>query len=262
MQKYRQLTDNLSQAFQRCETITVLSSDLPSSLDEAEAIQDAVISGLGPIAAWKLGATQASGLVKTGLPRFFFGALPADRVTRGGGTVAGTWHATVGVECEYAFRFDRDITPGSVVDIDIVKAAIGGVHPAFEIPATRYDGALGCHGGLANVADDGLSGWLVVGAACASGSLERFADSAVRLTVDGKVVAEGTAATRIDGFPYELLTDFVELALARGHTIAKGHFVVPGSCTGRTMVPLGAAIVGDFAELGSVEAVFRASEGK
>ena len=259
MHNAQELGVRLSRAFRDFDTFALAEAERPAGLDEAEKIQDAMIAGLGSDLTWKLGATQAAGLAAMGLPRFFFGALPAERVVRGGGVVAGPWREEIGVECEYAFRFERDLKPGAQVDIDMVKAAIGGVHAAFEIPATRYSVGLSGYGGLGNVADDGLAGWLVVGEEIARDQFESLSNNVVRLLADGKVMGEGVAAKRIDRFPYDLLTDFVRLGTPAATPSGRGN-VVPGSCTGYVKVPLGAAIQGDFGGLGKVEAVFQSFE--
>jgi 2-keto-4-pentenoate hydratase len=245
----------LSRAFRSFETIELTEAELPTSLAVAEQIEDAMIAKLGPIAAWKLGATHSSGLAKMGLPRFFLGALPAGRVAPAR-RVAGNWRDSVGVECEYAFRFTRDFAPGTTIDSAMVKAGIGGVHAAFEIPESCYKVGLGGYGGLAGIADDGTAGWLVIGEEIEKGAPEGLVDRPVWLQLDDKVIVEGMAAGRIDRFPYDLLADFARVATSRGHTIRAGHYVVPGSCTGYVPVPLGAPVAADFAGRAKVEAVF------
>lgn len=255
------LAGELSRAFQTGQTISPAATDFPVTLEQAEAVQDAMVASLGPVGAWKLGATHHTGLAKMNIPRFFCGALPVSRLAVGGGTVKGNWQNTVGVECEYAFRFSRDIEPGADISVEAVRQSIAAVHAAFEIPGTRYSGKLGCHGGFANIADDGLSGWLVVGEEIARSDFDSLADRPVRLVVDGEVACEGTAGQRIDDFAYPLLAKFAELATGRGYTIRAGQFVVTGSCNGYTQVPLGVPVKGDFGGLGQVDAVFVGSEG-
>ena len=261
MLNVQEFAAKLSRAFGAYETVTVDKGELPIGMDDAEKAEDAMIGQLGPIGAWKLGATNAAALASTGLPRFFLGALPAARVSKSGGIVTGPWSGDIGVECEYAFRFQRDLIPGAPVDSDTVKAAIGGVHAAFEIPSTRYSVGLGNYGGFATVADDGAAGWLVVGEEIARTGFENLRENIVRFMEGDRALGEGSAATHIERFPYELLTDFVRLALARGHTIKAGQFVVPGSCTGYVKAPLGVPLTGDFGGLGKVEAVFVARQG-
>lgn len=261
MQNTQILAGELARAFQDFGTLSVDTGNLPATLADAEAVQDVMVAQLGAISAWKLGATQAVGLAKMNLPRFFFGALPAARVVQGGGRVAGNWRDTVGVECEYAFCFSRDLVPGSDVGVEAIRDSIASVSAAFEIPATRYAGKLGCHGGFANVADDGLSGWLVLGEEIARGDFDSLARRPVRLLVEGRVVSEGIAGERIDDFAYVLLSRFAALATGRGYTIRAGQYVVPGSCTGCTQVPLGVPVTGDFGGLGQVTAVFNTIEG-
>ena len=71
--------------------------------------------------------------------------------------------AQAGVESEIAFRFGRDLDPrGAPWSAEEVRAAITGVHPAIEVPQTRF-AALGQFGAFGLIADNGASGLGIVG---------------------------------------------------------------------------------------------------
>lgn len=249
------LAATLARAFRSGECVSPATEELPADMESAERIQDAMIAEIGPVAAWKLGAAAKSGRVQMGLPRMFIGALPTDRVYRTGATVPGQWTQSVGVECEYAYRFSRNMPArGGRGTAEEVRAAIGGIHAAFEIPATRFSG-IGVHGGFAQVADNGAAGWIVIGEECVADRWEAMLDAPVRLAVAGQLHAEGSAA-EIDGTPFDVIVNFVQMAHDRGYDIRAGQFVVTGSCTGYTYVPLDAPIAAEFSLGGTVEAVF------
>lgn len=248
------LATALLEATQREERITPSLVDLPSSLEEAEAIQDALIARLGPIGAWKLGATTAAVRELYALPRAFLGAIPAACLSEAG-TVRGPWRETVGVECEYAFRLSRNLPPGDEpVSAQDVASAIGSVHPALEIPASRFP-KIGAYGGHALIADNGAVGWAVVGPGRPLESPQSILRAKVRLLVAGQKRAEGTAAV-IDGMPLDVIVDFVRLAHQRGYSIGAGQYVLAGSCTGYSTVALDTPVSATFEGLGSLDVVF------
>ena len=87
-------------------------AEIPASLAEAEAVQDAVVAGtIRKIGAWKLGATVKSVREGFGLERGFFGVLPAERVLPSGAEPPASDLPQAGVESEIAFRFGRDLDP-------------------------------------------------------------------------------------------------------------------------------------------------------
>lgn len=251
----RRLAARLLAAHQSGAPISPTVAETVPTLDAAEAVQDSTIAGLGPIGGWKLGATMASVRTALGVPRIFLGAVPAGRVILGD-RLAGPWQGPVGIESEYAFRFQRDLPPGEAeISTDAVIAAIGSVHAAFEIPASRYVSGIGGEGGLMLVADNGAAGWLVIGEGREPAAIPDLVHAEVQLIVEGKACAGGTAAA-IDGAPFEVITAFVRLAHARGYTVRAGQFVATGSCTGYTQVPLGMKVVAEFPHIGQVRAVF------
>jgi 2-keto-4-pentenoate hydratase len=235
--------------------VSTCPGDAVATLEGAEAVQDQFIATLGSIAGWKLGATMAPIRVTLGLPRPFFGAVPAGRVAKSG-ILFGPWSDTVGIESEYAFRFGRNLTPGESVTKETVANAIESVHAAFEIPASRYAKGVGGEGGLMLVADNGAGGWIIVGEGRAPTSIADLVHAQVRLSVSGELRAEGNAEP-IDGAPFEILAEFVRLAHKRGYSIEAGQFVVTGSCTGYTQVPLGAELIAEFTHIGRVRTVLQ-----
>ncbi|MEJ1968810.1 MAG: hypothetical protein WDN03_09315 [Rhizomicrobium sp.] len=226
-------------------------------MDAAERVQDEMIAALGSIAAWKVGAAARSGREQMGLPRMFVGALPEYRVFQSGAVVRGPWEVTVGVESEYAYRFAHDLPARpQPCAMETLTSAIGSVHAAFEIPASRFSG-IGAHGGFALVADNGSAGWLVVGEGKTVQDWRSLVDAPVDLWVAGERRASGSAAG-IDGMPLDVVLDFVHILHRRGYGIRAGQYVVTGSCTGYEQIPLDTSVRADFSALGQVSAVFTA----
>jgi 2-keto-4-pentenoate hydratase len=131
---------------------------------------------------------------------------------------------------------------------------VGSLHPAIEIIDSRYADWLKVS--LPSiVADMGSNGALVVGPAVKRWRTLDLAKPAVRMTVDGKVVGEGTGAA-VMGDPADALVWLANLARRRGG-LAAGDMVTTGTCTGLQRAPAGAStVVGDFGKLGSVTIKF------
>ncbi|GAV36068.1 2-oxopent-4-enoate hydratase [Roseomonas mucosa] len=228
-------------------------AEIPASLAEAEAVQDAVVAGtIRKIGAWKLGATVKSVREGFGLERGFFGVLPAERVLPSGAEPPASDLPQAGVESEIAFRFGRDLDPrGAPWSAEEVRAAITGVHPAIEVPQTRF-AALGQFGAFGLIADNGASGLGIVGEGVADWTPEELLDLRVSVSFDGAEAASGTGAL-VEGGPFGATVAFVALANARGYTIQTGQYVLTGSCTGCLQPPRPGLVRASFGRFGAVE---------
>jgi 2-keto-4-pentenoate hydratase len=254
------LATRLTDAFDTAAIVTPDATELPGDYDAAAQVRDAMARGLGPAAAFKLGATIAAVRATLGLPRAFFGALPAARVFRDGDTVAGAAARQTGVESEYGFRLAVDVTDANrPADVAALAALIDAVHPALEIPGTRFAG-LGQHGGLALMADGGAAGALVLGEAVPFDAAADFAGAPVLLEIGGKPAAQGQGAV-IDGGPLAPVPGFLRDALAAGYALPAGTVIVTGSCTGYVEAPRGEAVVARFPALGGASVSMRFGAG-
>jgi 2-keto-4-pentenoate hydratase len=239
----------LAESFDSAKIVVPAPEDLPADVAAATAIKDALAREIGPAAAFKLGATIAAVRANLGLPAPFFGALPASRVFQDGDTVSGGGARQTGVESEYGFRLSQDVTADNLpADAAGLAALIDAVHPALEIPGTRF-ASLGVHGGLALMADGGAAGALVLGPACAFDPGTDYGAAPVILEVNGAVAVEGGGAV-IDNGPLGPLTAFFRNALAAGYRLKAGQVIVTGSCTGYVEVPRGQRVVARFPALG------------
>jgi 2-keto-4-pentenoate hydratase len=254
------LPERLAAAFETADVVVPAAGELPADMPAAERIKDALARTLGPAHAFKLGATIAAVQANLGLQGPFFGALPASRVFPDGATVAGGAARQTGVESEYGFRLSRDLTEADLPgDVAGLAGIIDAVHPAIEIPGTRF-AALGVHGGLALMADGGAAGALVLGPAQPFDPGADFNAAPVVLEIGGKQAAEGRGDI-IDNGPLWPLLAFLRKALATGYTLRAGQVIVTGSCTGYIEVPRGETVVARFAALGGAEVSMRFGPG-
>ncbi|TNE67283.1 MAG: hypothetical protein EP335_01520 [Alphaproteobacteria bacterium] len=252
------LTEKIIRAYETGTVASLEGTERPDSLEAAEQAQDRVLASLGFVAAaWKLGASNQASRKGLGLPRPFSGLLRVDdMLPTGGSTDITTWRQR-GVECEPAVRFATDLParPGVVYSEARVAAAIGSLHPALEIPHTRFRTLATTEGPFALVADNGASGKCVIGRANGA-SITSIADMAVSLRLDGEVAASGTLQALIDR-PLALVCDHVNRITARGHDVKAGDYVLLGSLTPYTDVPGPCHIEADFGDFGKVSITYR-----
>ncbi len=242
------LAARIATAFNTREIVEPAVGELPTDLAGADQLVDAIASRLGPIGAFKLGATIAQVRATLGLPRQFFGPIPQSRIYPDGADVPDLVARQRGVESEYAFRLARDLTAADAgLDAAGLMDAIDRVHASIEIPGSRFVG-LGAHGGFALAADVGAVGSLVIGPGQPLGDPARLIDAPVVLEVEGAEPVIGGGAV-IDGGPFGPLLSFVQTALARGYTLKAGQFIASGSCTGYVEVPVGRRITARFTGL-------------
>lgn len=236
-------------------TAALEESERPSSLAEAEVLQDDVLVHLGVAAGgWKLGATNHASRVALGFDRPFSGLLPKANILANAATVDVSRWRQRGVECELAVMLRADVSPeiGRVWHPADMLALFGPLLPAFEIPQTRFATLATTEGPFALVADNGAAGYAVVGEADTAVNCTDAADIAVQLHVDGEQVATGDM-TAFVARPDVLLADHVNRMSARGYSLAAGEYVFLGSLTPYCAVMGAAEIVADFGALGTVK---------
>ena len=239
----------------------------PGTAEDGYAIQKAFVAAWGePVAGWKAGATaiaiqQRFGLTEPFLGPFFAPSVmasparaPADRFEHRG-PLRGAPKPGVGLEVEFAFRMGRDLAPGqgSYSEAQVLDA-IDAMIPAFEIIAPRFHAIPFDNPGTA-IADCGVNGGMVLGKPVTAWRGLDYASHKTRLVVDGRTVAEGTGALVL-GHPFKSLTWLVNGVTKRGFGLSKGQILTTGSMTGIAYADQGATAIGDFGNLGKVEACF------
>lgn len=249
------LASVLARGFRSMEVVDPPPELLPGNMKAAESLQDATVARIGTIAAWKLGATIASVRANLGLPHAFFGAIPDDHVVSSPAFIPADQVRALGIEPEIAYRLARDLKPGAEpLSDEVVRAAIGSVHPSIEIPSTRF-AELGCHGGFALAGDNGATGWLVVGKPFAPKDEAGLLDQRVTVSADREILGEGSARA-IEKGPFGALVEHVHRAHSRGYTLSAGQYIATGSCAGYVKVPPNEEVLAEFGAAGSVSLTF------
>ena len=246
----------------RCAGTTL--SGLPERLrplDEAggHAIQAELptVSGL-PVVGWKIAATSAAGQAHINVSGPLPGRILSRFVHEVGEAVSLAGNRMRVVEPEFAFRLGADLPPQAAPrSQQEVLAGVTTLHPAFEVPDSRYTDFT-VAGEAQLLADDACCGEFVFGVAAPEAWREQdLAAARVQASVFDAAGSEryrrdgdGSAAL---GDPRAALTWLVNALSARGISLAAGQFVSTGTC----MVPLaitpGDRVLADYGCFGKIE---------
>ncbi len=228
----------------------------PRSAAEGHAIQAELgaVSGRA-VVGWKIAATSQAGQQHINVSGPLAGRILAGGVYALGDTVSLAGNHMRVVEPEFGFRIGSDLparaTPRSQAE---VLAAVASLHPAFEVPDSRF--AVFTQAGEAQLlADDACCGPFMFGPPAPEAwrtlDLSAHRVHASVAGADGKprYAREGVGSAALSD-PRSALTWLVNDLSVRGITLAAGAFVSTGTC----MVPLevepGDRVRADYGVLG------------
>lgn len=204
-----------------------------------------------PPFGWKLAATSLAGQAHIGVDGPLIGRILAERVIGNGGECALGSNLMRVAELEFAFRFAEDITPGTPLSDGDLLNRIGSLHPAIEIPDSRFDNFERV-GAPQLIADNACAHRFLLGAEAPD--LWRGLDlaaHAVRGTINDGPPRPGIGSNVLGG-PLIALRWFVDEMSALGITIRAGQIVTTGTCLPPMTIAPGDRVHGDFGALGQV----------
>lgn len=205
-----------------------------------------------PLFGWKLAATSKAGQAHIGVDGPMAGRLLAERrIDDGGDCVLGTNLMRV-AELEFAFRMSASLSPRTTPYAqDEVMAAVATLHPAIEVPDSRYN-QFETAGEAQLIADNACAHRFVLGAATtADWRGIDLATHAVRALRNGEPAGDGTGANVL-GDPRIALTWLANELSAIGVTLKAGQAIITGTCVKPLPVAVGDRIEGDFGVLGRI----------
>lgn len=236
----------------------------PKTPGEAYVVQDGLIDQLlshygGTVIGYKVACTNVTAQRQLHvdapfsgrlLSAFYFESSPekAARVD------AGQFFMRV-VEAEFAFEMARDLPPANAPRRrEEIAAAVKGVLPGIEIVDSRFDDWTSI-GAPSLIADNACNAAWVKGRLVADWQRIDLAAQAVRVTVNGKLLREGSGSNVL-GHPLHALEWLVNNLSARGLGLKAGQYVTTGVTTEVYMGERGDRITADFGPVGSVDLDF------
>lgn len=239
-------------ANQRIEALPVECR--PATRIEGYRVQSQVARLSGQkIFGWKIAATSKAGQQHIGVDGPLAGRLLEKRVFPSGANVSLANNIMNVAEAEFAFRMARDLRPRKTpYVIDEVIAAVASMHPAIEIPDSRYREFVSV-GAAQLIADNACASYFVLGPpTVANWRQYNLARHPVTAHVNGNLAREGRGENVL-GDPRIALTWIAnELSLV-GDMLRSGETITTGTCIAPAAVAAGDHVVADFGEFGCVE---------
>ena len=240
--------------------------ELPAAIRPAGRAQGYAIQSLlerrtkRPLFGWKIAATSAAGQKHIGVDRPLAGRLLAERVCQDGAAISLTGNRMRVAECEFAFRLARDLEPraqGYVVAE--VMAAVATLHPAIEIPDSRYR-TFEQVGAAQLIADNACADLFILGAATTCNwralDLPRHAVTATIEHAGHLPQHHHGLGANVLGDPRVALAWLVNELAALGVTLKAGAVVTTGTCVTPIAVAPGDELRANFGPVGEVGARF------
>jgi 2-keto-4-pentenoate hydratase len=229
----------------------------PATLEDGYAVQALLEPRVStPLFGWKIAATSQAGQRHIGVDGPLGGRLLRERARNSGAQLPLRDNQMRVAEPEFAFRLARDLPPrAQPYTIQEVLAAVDTLHPAIEIPDSRYDDFARV-GAAQLIADNACAHYFVLGPpAPADWRARDLAQHAVTASVTGKLRRDGTGANVL-GDPRVALAWLANQLSRLGITLAAGQAVTTGTCLIPLPVEPGDHVIADFGNLGTVEVRF------
>jgi 2-keto-4-pentenoate hydratase len=230
----------------------------PADRSDGYAIQRTVARlSRQEVIGWKIAATSIVGQRHIGVDGPLAGGLLQNRVITGSGPddspeipLAGN-HMRV-AEAEFAFRLRRPLAAReSVYGVREVMDAVDSLHPAIEIPDSRYENfAVG--GAPQLIADCACAYWLVIGRAATDGWRQLdLSTHGVETYLNGAPAASGIGANVLRD-PRLALTWLANELRTYGGGLQAGEWVTTGTCITPVAIAPGDHFRADFGTLGAL----------
>ena len=206
------------------------------------------------VAGWKIAATSPAGQKHIGVDGPLAGPLLAKRVLADGATISLDGNIMMVAEAEFAFKFARALPKrDNPYTKDEVLAAVASLHPAIEVPDSRYNNFVRV-GAPQLIADAACADWFVLGAPTAADWRSRdLVTHGVDAYRNGEKAATGSGVNVL-GDPRIALTWLVNELRTYADGIAAGQFVTTGTCVVPVPIQRGDEIRVDFGEFGTTHA--------
>ncbi|PIT00062.1 hydratase [Bradyrhizobium nitroreducens] len=228
----------------------------PQSRADGYAIQAALeTQSPGKLFGWKIAATSESGQRHINVAGPLAGRIMSDTVIADGGTASMKGNAMRVGEPEFCFRMGRDLPPRATpYTVDEVLAAVDTLHPAIEIPDSRFVDFAGA-GEAQLIADNACAHLFVLGAATsANWRAMDLVEERPQITLRGqRYIGHGK---NVLGDPRVALAWLANELSGLGITLRAGQVVTTGTCHSPLPIEAGDHFAVDFGVLGKASVGF------
>jgi 2-keto-4-pentenoate hydratase len=219
---------------------------------------------------WKIAATSIAGQQHIRVDGPLAGRLLGEQVRPVASTVSLLHNRMSVLECEFAFKIGTSLPARSQPYAQAeVLAAVASLHPAFEIPDSRFS-AFEVVGAPQLIADNACAHLFALGPAtsCNWRTLD-LAKHVVTAMLYQKVSGQESShdlppqahhgvGANVLGDPRNALTWLVNELSALGLTLEAGMIVTTGTCTTPIPVQAGDRVMASFGVIGDIELSFSA----
>ena len=228
----------------------------PRSRAEAYAIQGRIENySNGKLFGWKIAATSEAGQKHINVDGPMAGRILSETVIPDGGTASMAGNEMRVAEPEFAFRMATDLPPrAQPYSVREVLDAVGTLHPAIEIPDSRFADFVGA-GAEQIIADNACAHLFVLGAPTGANwrALDLVEEKPV-ITLRGKQFTGH--GKNVLGDPRVALTWLANELRQLGVTLRAGEVVTTGTCHPPLPIQSGDVCEADFATIGKVSVRF------
>ena len=229
----------------------------PTNRAEGYAVQaELMTASRHPLFGWKIAATSIAGQKHINVDGPLAGRLLREKVLPDGATIPLATSLMKVAEVEFAFRFGAPLPPRATPYAqDEVMAAVKSLHPAIEIPDSRYEDF--CAVGAAQlIADNACANLFILGPATdAEWQSVDLSAQPVSATVNGTVHHTGKGANVL-GDPRIALTWIVNELSAHGIAMEAGQVVTTGTCVVPVAVQPGDLVEAEYGPFGKLSVRF------
>jgi 2-keto-4-pentenoate hydratase len=229
----------------------------PRDRVEGYAIQAALAQhSAGPLFGWKIAATSEAGQKHINVDGPMAGRILSDTVIAAGGMASMAGNEMRVGEPEFAFRMLTDLPPRpSPYTMAEVLDAVGTLHPAIEIPDSRFSDFVSA-GAAQIIADNACAHLFVLGPATTSNwrSLDLVEHKPVITLRGDQFIGHGK---NVLGGPLIALTWLANELRQLGVTLRSGEIVTTGTCHPPLPIEPGDVFEADFGVIGRVSVGFR-----
>lgn len=229
----------------------------PATRADGYAIQRQMAENSGQVVVgWKIAATSEAGQKHLQVDGPLAGRLLANRVHPGGTPIVFGNNGMRVAEAEFAFRLGQGLPPRpQPYELAEVLAAIDTLHPAVEIPDSRYNNFC-IVGSPQLIADNACAHHFVLGApTTADWRAIDLPSHVVRVQLDGVPVREGVGANVL-GDPRLAMTWIANELRSHGIGLLAGQVVTTGTSVVPVPIQQGRRILADFGCIGTVTTEF------